>query len=49
MERLEKLAKALENVEKRKRNTQTGKEKVIEIIKLLNELFNPEDKKMRIN
>lgn len=48
MTRLEKLAKALENVEKRKRNTQTGKEKVIEIIKLLNELFNPEDKKMRI-
>ncbi|MFN3978684.1 MAG: hypothetical protein ACK4J2_08570 [Sulfurihydrogenibium azorense] len=48
MERLEKLAKALENVEKRKRNTQTGKEKVIEIIRLLNEIFNPEDRKMRI-
>ena len=40
MERLQKLEKALENIERRKRNTQKGKEKVLEVVKLMNEIFN---------
>lgn len=47
MERLQKLEKALENIERRKRNTQKGKEKVLEVVKLMNEIFTLGDGEIR--